>query len=148
LCIIGEVIDTAAIHTRYYAASPNLDEKGLRFYAASEALAAGRGGIAAVSAVTGIARSTIGRGLKELASQEKTPPQNRIRRTGGGRKAAVIKQLGLVKALTELIQSAAPMDAARTMEAVRAPRVVARSHVDDRQRIPSRFQACLTHRSG
>lgn len=106
LCIIGLVIDTAAIRIRYDAVSPNLDEKGLRFFAASEALAAGHGGIAAVSAVTGIARSTIGRGLKELATQEKTPPQNRVRRTGGGRKAAVVKQPGLVKDLAELIQSA------------------------------------------
>src|SRR6516164_6017107 len=97
------VIDVAAIRTRYDAVSPNLDEKGLRLFAASEALAAGRGGIAAVSAVTGIARSTIGRGLKELAAQENAPPHNRIRRTGGGRKAAVVKQPGLVDALTELI---------------------------------------------
>ena len=100
------MIDTAAIRIRYEAVSPNLDEKGLRLFAASEALAAKRGGIAAVSAVTGIARSTIGRGLKELSAQEKAPPQNRVRRTGGGRKAAVVKQPGLVKALTELIQSA------------------------------------------
>jgi DDE family transposase len=100
------VIDTAAIRIRYYAVSPNLDEKGLRFFAASEALAAGRGGIAAVSAVTGIARSTIGRGLKELAWQEQAPPQNRVRRTGGGRKAAIVKQPGLVDALTKIIQSA------------------------------------------
>jgi len=35
-------------------------------FAASEARAAGRGGIAAVSFVTGIARSTIERGLKDL----------------------------------------------------------------------------------
>ena len=100
------MIDTAAIRIRYDAVSPTLDEKGLRFFAASEALAAGRGGIVAVSAVTGIARSTIGRGLKELTAKEKAPPQDRVRRTGGGRKAAVVKQPGLVKALTELIQSA------------------------------------------
>jgi Rhodopirellula transposase DDE domain len=100
------VIDVAAIRARYDAVSPNLDEKGLRLFAASEALAAGRGGIAAVSAVTGIARSTIGRGLKELAARENAPPHNRIRRTGGGRKAAVVKQPGLVDGLTELIQSA------------------------------------------
>jgi hypothetical protein len=77
------VIDTAAIRIRYEAVSPNLDEKGLRLFAASEALAAKRGGIAAVSTVTGIARSTIGRGLKELSAQDKAPPQNRVRRTGG-----------------------------------------------------------------
>jgi hypothetical protein len=91
---------------RYDAVSPNLDEKGLRLFAASEALAAGRGGIVAVSEATGIARSTIGRGLKELAAQDNAPPQNRVRRTGGGRKAAVAKQPGLIKALTQIIQSA------------------------------------------
>jgi hypothetical protein len=100
------VIDTTAIRTRYDALSPNLDEKGLRLFAASEARAAGRGGIVAVSEVTGIARSTIGRGLKELVAQEQAPPQNRVRRTGGGRKAAVVKQPGLVKALAKNIQSA------------------------------------------
>jgi hypothetical protein len=100
------VIDTAAIRIRYEAVSPHLDEKGLRLFAAREALAAKRGGIAAVSAVTGIARSTIGRGLKELSAQQQAPLQHRVRRTGGGRKAAVVKQPGLVKALSELIQSA------------------------------------------
>ncbi len=100
------MIDEVAIRTRYDAVSPNLDEKGLRLFAASEALAAGRGGIAVVSKVTGIARSTIGRGLKELTAQEKAPPQNRVRRTGGGRKAAVVKQPGLVEALLKIIESA------------------------------------------
>ena len=100
------MIDAVAIRTRYDALSPNLDEKGLRLFAASEALAAGRGGIAVVSKVTGIARSTIGRGLKELTAQEKAPPQNRVRRTGAGRKAAVAKQPGLVDALATIIQSA------------------------------------------
>ncbi len=100
------MIDTTAIRIRYDAVSSTLDEKGLRFFAASEALAAGRGGIAAVSSVTGIARSTIGRGLKELAAQETASPQHRVRCTGGGRKAAVIKQPGLMESLTELIQSA------------------------------------------
>jgi hypothetical protein len=100
------VIDAVAIRTRYDAVSPNLDEKGLRLFAASEALAAGRGGIAVVSKVTGIARSTLGRGLKELTAQEKAPPQNRVRRTGGGRKAAVVKQPGLVEALLKIIESA------------------------------------------
>jgi hypothetical protein len=100
------VIDTAAIRARYDALSPNLDEKGLRLFAASEALAAGHGGIVAVSEATGIARSTIGRGLKELKVQEQAPPRDRVRRTGGGRKAAVVKQPGLVETLTKIIQSA------------------------------------------
>jgi hypothetical protein len=43
--------------------SPHLDERGRRLFAASEANTAGYGGIAAVSRITGIAASTIGRGL-------------------------------------------------------------------------------------
>ncbi len=60
------VIDSAAIKLRYEALSPVLDERGRRRFAAAEAVAAGRGGIAAVSKATGIARSTIGYGLQEL----------------------------------------------------------------------------------
>jgi hypothetical protein len=100
------VINRAAIRARYDAVSPHLDEKGLRLFAAGEARAAGRGGITAVSVVTGIARSTIGRGLKELIANDAAPPQDRIRRTGGGRKKATVKQPGLVKALLELIEAA------------------------------------------
>lgn len=103
---MGRVIDTVAIQARYHRMSPHLNERGLRLFAANEAAAAGRGGIAAVSAITGIARSTIGRGLKELLAQETALPGKRVRRTGGGRKASVEKQPGLIEALTELIQSA------------------------------------------
>jgi hypothetical protein len=99
------VIDRPAIRDRYNALSPHLDEKGLRIFAAGEARVAGRGGIAAVADVTGIARSTIGRGIKELASHDAAPPENRIRRTGGGRKRATVTQPGLVKTLLELIET-------------------------------------------
>jgi hypothetical protein len=78
----------------------------LRLFAASEARAAGRGGIAAVSQMTGIARSTIGRGLRDLDSAASAWPSGRVRRSGGGRKAAVVEQPGLLEALTELIASA------------------------------------------
>ncbi|HEX2885097.1 MAG TPA: hypothetical protein VHP59_01615, partial [Vineibacter terrae] len=72
---------------------PHLEERGLRLFAAGEARAAGRGGIAAVSLATGIARSTIGRGLRDLDSDALAWPSERVRRSGGGRKAAVVKQI-------------------------------------------------------
>jgi hypothetical protein len=100
------VIDSSAIRRRYQAVAPHLDERGLRLFAASEARAAGRGGIAAVSQTTGIARSTIGRGLRDLDSAASAWPSGRVRRSGGGRKAAVVEQPGLLEALTELISSA------------------------------------------
>jgi hypothetical protein len=61
------VIDEAGIQLRYEALGPLLDECVLRRFAAAEAKAAGRGGVLAVSQITGIARSTIIRGLAELA---------------------------------------------------------------------------------
>jgi hypothetical protein len=100
------VIDRVAIRRRYEAVAPHLDERGLRLFAASEARAAGRGGIAAVSLATGIAHSTIGRGLHDLDSDAQAWPIGRVRRSGGGRKAAVVEQPGLLEALTELISSA------------------------------------------
>jgi len=47
------VIDTALIRQRFEAIAPFLDERGRRLVAASEAAAAGYGGIAAVAAATG-----------------------------------------------------------------------------------------------
>jgi hypothetical protein len=60
------VIDIASIRARFEALEPVLDERGRRLFAASEARAAGRGGIVAVSQATGIARSTIDRGLTRV----------------------------------------------------------------------------------
>src|SRR6266478_6154490 len=82
------VIDIEPIRERFSVVAPFLDERGRRLLAAAEAFAAGYGGIAAVATATGIAPSTIGRGLKELAWTE---PSERIRRPGAGRKRTVFK---------------------------------------------------------
>jgi len=66
------VIDIEPIRERFSAVAPFLDERGRRLVAAAEAFAAGYGGITAVAMATGVAPSTIGRGLKELAQDE--PP--------------------------------------------------------------------------
>jgi DDE family transposase len=78
------MIDVTAIRDRYAALLPHLDERGRRSFAASEARSAGYGGIAAVARATGIAASTIGRGLKELVDGSDVPT-DRVRRSGGGR---------------------------------------------------------------
>lgn len=79
------MIDITAIRERYKALLPRLDERGRRWFAACEARSAGYGGIAAVARATGIAASTIGRGLKDLADGSDVPT-DRVRRDGGGRK--------------------------------------------------------------
>jgi hypothetical protein len=79
------VMDREPIRQRWEAFGSKLDERGRRLFAAAEAKTAGRGGRAAVSAITGIARSTIGRGLHDL--KEDALPDGHIRREGGGRHA-------------------------------------------------------------
>jgi transposase len=98
------VIDRSAIKSRFEAVSGLLDERSRRIVAAGEALAAGRGGIAAVAAATGVARSTLQRGLADLRDGKLL--EDRVRRPGGGRKAAADKQPELLEALGEIVQSA------------------------------------------
>ncbi len=98
------MIDIAIITARFDALARFLNERDRRLFAASEARAAGRGGIAAVSRATGIARSTIGRGLADLQSGA-VPSSTRVRRRGGGCKAATQTQPGLLDALKDLVQS-------------------------------------------
>ena len=76
------MIDKEAIRLRWEADGSKRDERGRRLFAASEVRAAGWGGLAAVSSITGLARSTIERGLKDLDA----PPlvRGRVRREGGG----------------------------------------------------------------
>ena len=50
--------------------------------------ALGGGGIRLVSEITGVARSTIGRGLSELGGETAPSEPGRVRRPGGGRNAS------------------------------------------------------------
>ena len=95
------VIDIEPIRERFSAVAPFLDERGRRLVAAAEAFAAGYGGIAAVAMATGVAPSTIGRGLKELAQDE---PSERIRRPGAGRKRTISKDPTLLPDLEALVE--------------------------------------------
>ena len=95
------VIDVEPIRERFSTVAPFLDERGRRLVAAAEAFAAGYGGIAAVAMATGMAPSTIGRGLKELAQDE---PSERVRRPGAGRKPAIVKDPTLVADLEALVE--------------------------------------------
>ena len=78
-------------------------------FVASEALAAGYGGIAAASRATGMATSAIGRGLKEVKALESGElaemSATRSRRAGGGRKKLEDKHPELLSELKELIEA-------------------------------------------
>ncbi len=101
------------IRRRFEALSPHLDEKSLRLFVASETLPLGHGGVTLVSTATGVARSTIYRGLAELG--EEPEPSGRVRRPGGGRKPAVEIQDGLEEALDALVEPAVRGDPERPL---------------------------------
>jgi hypothetical protein len=88
---------------RFDALSPVLDERGRRRFAAAEAMAAGYGGVSAVERATGIARSTIGRGLIDLRSEEPELTE-RVRRLGAGRKPLSETDASLIEDLRGLVE--------------------------------------------
>ena len=128
----------AAVRGKYEAMRPFLDERLRRVWAANEAESLGRGGVSLVAIATGLARSTVGRGLHELrgangvngvgAAEGMTggpanavggtpsPPGSarlgggRQRRPGAGRKAMTQRDPGLLAALDALVEPTARGD--------------------------------------
>ena len=99
------MIELDDIRLRWQQTAPLLDERDRRLFAANEAMAHGYGGVMAVSAATGLARSTINRGIREVRSACNEVVK-RVRRPGAGRKTAVTHQPDLPAALETLIEDA------------------------------------------
>ena len=99
----------AQIHERYMRVKSSLTERARRLFVASEAIAAGYGGIAAAARATGMALSVIGRGVKEVRAMESGAlaelPATRSRRAGGGRKKVEDKHPELLPKLQELVEA-------------------------------------------
>jgi transposase len=94
---------TSQIWAKYCALSGHLDERGRRIWAAAEAQPLGHGGVTLVSNATGIARSTIHRGLAEIATEIPLTLQ-RVRKPGGGRKPIAYHDPSFPKKLESLIE--------------------------------------------
>lgn len=96
-----EVIDD--IRAKYCGLSGCLNEKSRRMWAATEARSYGWGGITVVSQATGIDPKTVRKGLLELGDSG-WPPDDRIRRKGGGRKKLTDTYKGLLDDLESLLE--------------------------------------------
>ena len=107
------MIDGEAIRQRWDAVGSKLDERGRRLFAAGEVRAAGHGGLAAVSSITGLARSTIERGLKDLDAP--VLPRGRARREGGGRRPLAASDATLIGDLKRLVEPATMGDPVRPL---------------------------------
>ena len=107
------MIDTSVIRERFTAVERDLNERSRRLLVAAEAKTAGYGGITAASHATGVARSTIGRGLKDLASPASLSGE--VRRPGGGCPTLIAKDPTLLENLRQLLESTTMGDPMRPL---------------------------------
>jgi hypothetical protein len=104
--------DEEVVREKYAALAACLDERQTRLWAAAEARALGRGGVSTVARATGMSRSRIGQGLRDLAQQtEAVGPAakyrpTRVRGPGGGRVSLVEKNPELLRRLEALVAPA------------------------------------------
>jgi hypothetical protein len=107
------MIDEDAIRYRWETVGSKLDERGRRLFVAGEVRTAGWGGLAVVSRITGLARSTINRGEDDLDAAPL--PKGQVRRAGGGRKAVAENDPELVPELKRLVEPATLGDPMRPL---------------------------------
>ena len=83
-----------------------MDERMKRQWAAAESRDLGWGGVTAVAQATGLSRTTITAGLRELAlpARQRAAEAARVRRPGGGRHCLPQTDAGLLAALESLIE--------------------------------------------
>jgi transposase len=98
---------TQTIRAKFVVLKPLLDERTRRLWAALEARAVGRGGITRVAEATGLSRSTIRAGLRELDASSRPNEEKkthvRLRRRGAGRKPLMEHDSRLLEALEALV---------------------------------------------
>ena len=107
------MIDSEVMFSRWSAVAAPLDERGRRLFAAAEARAAGYGGLAAVSRVTGLARGTMGPGLADLDGP--ALPLGTMRRPGHGRLPPTAKDATLLDDPRRLVEPAIMGDPTRRL---------------------------------
>ncbi|HEV3039785.1 MAG TPA: ISAzo13 family transposase [Candidatus Angelobacter sp.] len=82
-----------------------LDERGRRVWAAAEANSLPYGGVSLVAQATGLSRTTIHAGMRELQAGRRQPlDAGRSRKTGGGRKPLTFHNPDLLQALEKLVE--------------------------------------------
>src|SRR3954452_4690653 len=101
------------VQTKYELLRPLMDERMRRQWAASEALSLKRGGVTVVAKATGMSRTTIGQGMRELRERDTLGIEDescvwelpaRVRRPGGGRHPLKVNDPTLVADLQALIE--------------------------------------------
>jgi len=128
-----------------------MDERNRRQWAAAEARDLGRGGVTAVARATGLSRTTITAGLKELAlpPEQRMEESTRVRRPGGGRRSLVESDPGLLASLEQLIEPATRGDPESTLRwTCKSTQRLATELTRQRHAVSPRTVASLLHSAG
>jgi hypothetical protein len=100
----------ATIRQKFAVLRPVMTERMRRQWAASEVLALPRGGLTLVAQATGMSRTTLWTGVRELRNPSASPPTpsdpRRCRRPGGGRHLVEVDDPRLLEDLERLVNPA------------------------------------------
>lgn len=97
--------ELATMREKYRVLCRVLDERGRRVWASAEANSLPYGGVSLVAKATGLSRTTIHAGIRELKeSRRKALAAGRSRRAGGGRKPLTFHNPDLLEALEKLVE--------------------------------------------
>src|SRR3954471_9234233 len=103
----------STVQTKYERLRPLMDERMRRQWAASEALSLNQGGVTLVAKATGLSRTTISEGMRELRERTDLGIEDeaciselptRVRHPGGGRHPLKVNDPTLVRDLEALIE--------------------------------------------
>jgi len=103
---VRESPEVRRLRRKYRVVALELDERRQRQWAAAEAREAGYGGVSLVARATGLARSTIHAGLRDVraSARQRRVAAERVRRAGGGRRPLTTTDPALLTALLALIE--------------------------------------------
>lgn len=135
---------------KYRALCGVLDERGRRVWAAAEASSLPYGGVSLVAKATGLSRTTIHAGIRELQESRRKPlAAGRSRRAGGGRKALTLHNPDLPQALEKLVEPTTRGDPESPLRwTLKSTRRLAEELNRQGYRIGERKVADLLHRLG
>lgn len=139
-----------AIQRKYESLHSVLDERARRRWLATEARELGWGGISTVSQATGVSRTTITAGLRELEEADSIgETTERIRRPGGGRKRLVALDPDLLYALELLIEPLTRGDPESPLRwTCKSTRRLAKELTDRQHPVSASTVAALLHEAG
>lgn len=146
-----DAIAIERVRRKYRVLRPEMDERMRRQWAAAEARELGRGGVTAVARASGLSRTTITAGLRELdlPAERRDAEAARVRRPGGGRRPLKDTDTELMTALDLLIDPVTRGDPESPLRwTCKSTRHLARELTRQRHPISPPTVAALLHQAG